>query len=223
MAAAATPTTDPFAGMSLAEIRSTAYAYTGEGARTKKVRGTLTEYGETMSIDLGFSRDLACGGSFTTLGHGKGQIHADTKVVYIKRETAAWRTYLMGVPKAQADAMTGRYADHWVKVAADDERAKSVSFLCRLGHPGFMLDKSEEPHIKRGADSVADKQPAITLTYPGKKGVTVTDYIAAEGRAYLLKRTETKAGQVQAEFTYWDIEAPTPLYAPPADEVIPFE
>ncbi|MER6517596.1 hypothetical protein ABT246_12120 [Streptomyces sp. NPDC001553] len=219
----ATPKTDPFAGMSLAEIRSTAYAHTGEGARTKKVHGTLAQYGETMSIDLGFSRDLACGGSFTTLDHGKGQIHVDTEVAYIKRDAAAWRTYLVGVPKAQADSMTDRNADHWVKLAVDDKHAKSVSFLCRLGHPRFMLDKSEEPHIKRGADSVADRQPAITLTYPGKNGATVTDYIAAEGRAYLLKRTEIKAGKVQAEFTYWDIEAPTPLYAPPADEVIPFE
>ncbi|MER6391228.1 hypothetical protein ABT236_22520 [Streptomyces sp. NPDC001523] len=229
MAAVSTPPTDPFAGMSLAEIRTTAYAHTGQGARAKKLRGTLTEDGETISIDLGFSRYLgfskflACGGSFTTLGHGKAQIHADTEVVYVKRDTAAWHTYLRAVPKAQADAITNRYADHWVKVAADDKRAKSLSFICGLGHPGFMLNESEEPHIRRGADGVADNQPAITLTYPGRNGATVTDYIAAEGRAYLLKRTETKAGRVQAELSYWDIEAPTPLYPPPADEVIPFE
>ncbi|WP_329448313.1 hypothetical protein OG906_35000 (plasmid) [Streptomyces sp. NBC_01426] len=68
-----------------------------------------------------------------------------------------------------------------------------------------------------------DKEPAITLTYPSQDGVSVTHYVAAEGRSYLLKRVETKAGQVQAELTYWDIKAPTPLYAPPADEVIPFE
>ncbi|MEW2417556.1 hypothetical protein AB0953_28095 [Streptomyces sp. NPDC046866] len=80
-----------------------------------------------------------------------------------------------------------------------------------LEHVRFF---AQNPEITPGASTTVDGQPAFTLTYPGSQGGTITDYIAAQGRPYLLKRTET--GRQPSEITYYDFDTVTQL-RPPAD------
>ncbi|MEU3778329.1 hypothetical protein AB0F11_35025 [Streptomyces sp. NPDC032472] len=70
----------------------------------------------------------------------------------------------------------------------------------------------------RGTVTGEGTTAAFMLTYPGSNGGTATDYIAAQGRPYLLKRTET--GPEPYEVTYYDFETVTQLRAPADSEVV---
>ncbi|MGP3691258.1 hypothetical protein ACTVZO_42475 [Streptomyces sp. IBSNAI002] len=134
----------------------------------------------------------------------------------MKRDPEAWRTALKAT-KAQEDIVVNRIGNRWIKLDAQHSDAKAISFGCQLGNPNVLLQE-ESPEISRGASATVDGQPAIMLTYPGTDGGTVTDYVATQGRPYLLKRTET--GRQPSELTWYDFETVTQIPPPAASEVV---
>ncbi|MBT2482733.1 hypothetical protein, partial [Streptomyces sp. ISL-94] len=176
----------------------------------------LSGKGLTGTLDLTFVR-MDCAGTLTGDGLGRTEIHATTKVVHAKRDAAAWRAVLNGT-KAQEDAVVERVADRWVRLDAEHEDARALTYGCGLENPMILLKELETPGITRGAAATVDGQPAITLTYPGPEGGTVTEYVAAQGRPYLLRRTET--GQEQSDITYFDFETITQIRPPADSEVV---
>ncbi|MFC9299112.1 hypothetical protein ACFTWH_35385 [Streptomyces sp. NPDC057011] len=172
--------------------------------------------GTSGSLDL-FLATADCAGTTSVEGMGTTQIHATPKVVYAKRDAQALRAGLTGT-KEQEDQVVERIADRWIKLGADHPDAKGVAYGCQLRDPTILLAE-EAPEVSRGASATVDGQPAIMLTYAGSNGGTVTDYIATQGRPYLLKRTET--GREPSEFTYYDFETVNQLLPPADSEVVP--
>ncbi|MFD9410175.1 hypothetical protein ACFWBN_24630 [Streptomyces sp. NPDC059989] len=217
-AASTSPSTsaaaEPYADKSPQEIQQIAYEET-RTASFKKVRGQLTAEGKTGSLSLSF--DVPdCAGTFSIQGFGKREIHATPKVVYAKRDAEALRADLKGT-KEQEDVVVERIADRWIKMSADLPDAQSVSYGCGLANPWVLLEE-ETPEMHKGASADVDGQPAITLTYAGSQGGTVTEYVATQGRPYLLKRTET--GRQPSEITYYDFETVNQLLPPADSEVV---
>ncbi|MFG2880518.1 hypothetical protein ACGFYU_36810 [Streptomyces sp. NPDC048337] len=216
-AASASPSiaaTEPYATKTPGEIQQLAYDET-RMARFKKVRGHLAGEGTTGSLDLSFA-NVDCAGTFSVEGMGRTEIHATPKVVYAKRDAEALRARLTGT-KAQEDQVVERIADRWIKLGADHPDAKGVAYECQLRNPTILLAE-ETPEVSRGASATVDGQPAIMLTYAGSNGGTVTEYIATQGRPYLLKRTET--GRQPSEITYYDFETVNQLLPPADSEVV---
>lgn len=194
------------------ELQRLAYEET-RTARFKKVRGQLTSEGKTASLGLSFDVPT-CAGTISVQGFGKTELHSTPKVVYAKRDAETLRAVLTGT-KTQKDAVVDRAADRWIKMGADRPDAQGVAYSCGLADPWVLLgDKT--PKVERGA-AVVDGQTAITLTYRGTQGGTATDYVATQGRPYLLKRTET--GPEPSEITYYDFETVNQL-PPPADSEV---
>ncbi|MEV7522155.1 hypothetical protein [Streptomyces sp. NPDC091371] len=207
---AAASAADPYAGKTPEEIQLLAYDET-RTAQFKKARARLTGDGVTRSLDLSFV-GLDCAGTFSGEGIGSTEIHATSDIVHVKRDAEAWRAALTGT-KAEEDAMVERAAGRWMKLTADQADTKGIAKECQLHDPMVLLEEPT-PEITRGTSAVVDGRPAITLMYRGAQGGTVTEYVAAQGRPYLLKRTET--GRIQSEITYHDFEKITQIW-PPAD------
>ncbi|MFE1416165.1 hypothetical protein ACFW6F_36020 [Streptomyces sp. NPDC058746] len=201
---------DSYADKTPEEIRQLAYDTT-RTADFKKVRARLEGDGVTRSLDFSFAR-VDCAGTFSGEGLGRTEIHATPEVVHAKLDAEAWRASLTG-PKAQEDAAVERAAGRWIRLTADQAEAKGIGQECRFSDPTMLLEE-QDPQITRGASATVDGQPAVTLTHRAAGGGTVTDYVAAQGRPYLLKRTQT--GRLRSEITYYDFETVTQL-RPPAD------
>ncbi|MET9959977.1 hypothetical protein ABZ128_13095 [Streptomyces sp. NPDC006326] len=212
--AAAAAASDPYAGKTPEEIQTLAYEAT-RTATFKKVRGQMSAEGRTGSLELAFA-NVDCAGTVSGDGLGKTEVHSTPEVVYVKRDADTWRAVLNGT-KAQEDAAVDRFAGRWVKLGAEREDAAAVSYGCSLMNP-HVLQQERTPGLTRGAAATVDGQPALTLTYPGESGGTVTEYIAGQGRPYLLRRTET--GQEASDLTYFDFETVTQLRAPADSEVV---
>lgn len=205
---------EPFADKTPEEIQQLAYEET-RTAKFKKVRGQASGDGMSGAVELTFVR-LDCAGTVSGEGLGKTEIHATPNVLHVKRDTEAWRATLKAT-KAQEDVVVNRIGNRWIKLDAQHSDAKAISFSCQLHDPNIFLEE-EAPEISRGASATVDGQPAIMLTYPGTDGGTVTDYVATQGRPYLLKRTET--GRQPTEFTWYDFETVTQIRPPADSEVV---
>ncbi|MFF3432102.1 hypothetical protein [Streptomyces sp. NPDC002602] len=215
--ASTTPTASskPFEGMTPRQIHTRATAETG-AAIFKKVRGRSGVEGNTGSLELAFAR-TDCAGSITLSGMGMLQVHATKKVVYTKSDADTWRN-LLGESDTENDVLVRRLAGQWVKTSATSEYAKASAFGCELHDPAFLFEEPKAPGISRGGATTVGGQPAITLTYPHRDGGTVTEYVATQGRPYLLRLTKT--GPEQADITYYDFETTNPLPPPSAGEVV---
>ncbi|OEJ35335.1 hypothetical protein BGK67_32195 [Streptomyces subrutilus] len=205
---------EPFQGKTPEEIQQLAYEET-RTATFKKFRGQASGDGLTGTIELTFV-NVDCAGTVSGEGLGKTEIHATPKVLHVKRDPQAWRSSLKAT-KAQEDVVVNRIGNRWIKLDAEHSDAKAIAFSCQLRDPNILLEE-ESPAISRGASATVDGQPAIMLTYPGTNGGTVTDYVATQGRPYLLKRTET--GREPHEFTWYDFETVTQIPPPAASEVV---
>ncbi|MEU9235147.1 hypothetical protein [Streptomyces subrutilus] len=205
---------EPFAGKSPEEIQELAYGET-RTAQFKKVRGQTSGDGMTGIVDLTFVW-THCAGTVRGQGLGTMELHATPDVLHVKRDAEAWRAALKAT-KAQEDVVVNRIGNRWIKLDAQHSNAKAISVSCQLHDPNIFL-QWEAPEISRGASATVDGQPAIMLTYPGADGGTVTDYVATQGRPYLLKRTET--GREPSEFTWYDFETVTQIRPPAASEVV---
>ncbi|MEU6866662.1 hypothetical protein ABZ924_25945 [Streptomyces sp. NPDC046876] len=209
--------TEPYADKTPAEIQLLASEYT-RTATFKKARGTVTSEGTIVSVELSFA-NVDCAGTIKGEGLGRTDIHATPKVVYAKHDADALRAAFKGT-KAEKELLVERAADRWLKVDATHSEAKATAYVCQLSNPATMVEDNSL-HITRGGSATVDGQPAFMLTYPGSNGGTATDYIAAQGRPYLLKRTET--GPEPYEVTYYDFETVTQLRAPADSEVVALE
>ncbi|MBT2545071.1 hypothetical protein J7E99_31320 [Streptomyces sp. ISL-44] len=205
---------EPFAGKTPEEIQQLAYEET-RTATFKKFRGQASGDGLTGTMELTFV-NVDCAGTVSGEGLGKTEIHATPQVLHVKRDPEAWRAALKAT-KAQEDVVVNRIGNRWIKLDAEHSDAKAIAFSCQLRDPNILLEE-ESPEISRGASATVDGKPAIMLTYPGTNGGTVTDYVATQGRPYLLKRTET--GRQPTEFTWYDFEAVTQIRPPAASEVV---
>lgn len=213
-ASATAASTEPYADKTPAEIQLLASEET-RTATFKKARGTVTGEGTTGAFELSFA-NVDCAGTVKGEGLGKMDVHATPKVVYAKRDAEAFRAAFKGT-KAEKEVPVERAADRWIKMDATRAEAKATAFMCQLSNPAAMVEDNSL-HITRGGSATVDGQPAFMLTYPGSNGATATDYIAAQGRPYLLKRTET--GPEPYEVTYYDFETVTQLRAPADSEVV---
>ncbi|MER6390520.1 hypothetical protein ABT236_18880 [Streptomyces sp. NPDC001523] len=172
--------------------------------------------GSAGSLHLAFAR-THCAGDITLPGLGMTQVHATKTVVYTKRDTDTWGKYLGG-SNSEDQALARTLGGRWVKTSATSEYAEAATFGCELQDPAFLFEEPKEPGISRGSDTTVAGQPAITLTYPHQDGGTVTEYVATQGRPYLLRWTRT--GPEPSDITYHDFETVNPLPPPPADEVM---
>ncbi|MFF4457220.1 hypothetical protein [Streptomyces goshikiensis] len=175
--------------------------------------------GKAGSLELAFAR-TDCAGNVTLPGIGASQVHATAKVVYAKRDAETWRE-LLGGENAEDVALVQRLAGRWVRTNASSGDAELSTFGCRLVDPAVLFEEPEAPGISRGGATTVGGQPAVTLTYPHRDGGTVTEYVAAQGRPYLLRWTRT--GSDQTDVTYYDFETTNPLRPPEANEVVVFE
>ncbi|MEU8942693.1 hypothetical protein OG590_34150 [Streptomyces goshikiensis] len=215
---------EPLAGKTPAEIRWAGYHET-ESTTLKKLRGQATTNGRTTSFDLAFDNDGDCAGNLTTDGAGTTHLHANAYFVYAKRDAAEWRPYFAGLPKGQVAELTNRYADHWIKLDSKDRTAQALAVFCRLKDPLLLTGTEENSRIEKGPTATVEGQPTLTLTYQitaGGSAKTVTDYISSRGLPYLLKRSET-GPEVQADYTYTDLNTMNRLLPPPDAEVIAFD
>ncbi|GAA1598417.1 hypothetical protein [Streptomyces globosus] len=208
---------EPYGDKTPEEIHDLAYSTT-RAATFKKLRGTMNG-GMTQTFEYSFV-NADCAGVQSADPMGRTEFQATSEAVYVKRDAKAWRVALEE-PVAREDAVVARAADRWVKFGAGTEDAESIAGSCGFADPAVLLQK-EAARITRGASATVDGQPAFTLTYPGWKGSTVTEYIAAQGRPYLLKRTET-GGSLPSEITYYDFETVNQLRPPADGEAIAFD
>lgn len=212
--AAADPYSDLISIQSPSGAVGNAYAETGL-TRTKKLHMKMSG-ARTVVADLSFDYEGDCAGTIEETGIGTMEVFANSKFAYIKSSEAYVRGSLAGSPKAEVDQAVARLAGHWVKMDIGETTVQIVAASCRLDDPRDSLGVVQ-PAAQKGPDSTVDGQPVATYTYPAATGGTATDFVAKQGRPYLLKHTQGKPEELELVYSAFDTKI---SLIPPADTEI---
>ncbi|MFD9380590.1 hypothetical protein ACFWBH_34610 [Streptomyces sp. NPDC059999] len=189
---------------------------TTQRAHPKKVRSETVVDGVKVVTSQVFDTDTDSSGEVVYAGIGRSEIFVTIEHVYTRSDEGFIRHGLKDSPRRVSDAAVARFAGRWVKRSRSSAATADIVALRELASPftEFLEDRKDQPTARFVRRDVLDGTPVDVVTSRDAEGHTATSYIAAEGRPYLLKRTET--GAEPTEYSYGDFLEPNPV-TPPAD------
>jgi hypothetical protein len=210
--ASASTSTEPFAGLTGAQIADRAVEAT-TGARSLRMTGDVPddESGGTIKIDLAMDRQGECAGTMSLDGQGEAELIKTGGTLYMKYDEKFLRAQSEGEPAADTDAAVAMLAGKWTKMAATGQDAKDMAGFCDLGTMlGDMEGAGQD--VTRGKPATVGGAPALVLHE--KDGADRnTLYVATEGKPYLL-RFDSASEQDPGTMTFSAYDEPVAAKAP---------
>ncbi|MGY0490494.1 hypothetical protein [Streptomyces sp. WG-D5] len=206
---------DPFAGKSADRIAADAVKATRQ-ADSMHVKGTTQQKaGGKVTVDLTVDQSKNCEGTVSMAGATADVRHLDG-TLYLRGDEKYWQTSLKGQPEAAK--IVPKLKDKWVKTPADDSMTQG---LCdKQGLVASMdEDKSERKGMKKAGTTEVGGEKAVRLTKKASGGETLSLYVAAEGKPYIL-RTTSSGGQNPNSATFSDYDKKVRPEEPSADETV---
>ncbi|MER7507206.1 hypothetical protein ABTX82_02460 [Streptomyces lavendulae] len=190
------------------EILTEAYETTRK-AESAHVTAKVDYQGKPMQIDLSLDKKGNCNGAVRLDGMGRLDIIKSSELVHFRGDAAYWRgaARQRNAPQKQTDQMVAALADRWVKVPVSDPRAASITGSCDLDKLTGDFGKGS-PLARKGQTTTVDGKPALAVTSPSRQG-TQTDYVATEGKPYVLKSAVSGDTPGEALFSAFDVPVDT--------------
>lgn len=204
----ATPTVtpDPLAGLTGDQITRRAIADLNNTASVR-FAGTVTESGQSASMDMTLVRGQGCEGSVTL--HGKGtlrMVHKGTSV-WIQPSKAFYRS--LGVSAAKISLLSGK----WLKESQSG--SSGLSSTCSLNDLAGSLG-AQDTGMVRGAITSLGGRPAVIVTQTGEPGDI---YISDTAKPELL-RISASSGPDRGDITFSDYGLTATITPPPASKTL---
>ncbi|MBJ7904935.1 hypothetical protein ABZW47_17095 [Streptomyces sp. NPDC004549] len=201
----------PFAGLSGGQIADRAMKTTTK-ATTLRMRGTVTDGGDDIKIDMALSKKGECAGTMGMGGKGSADLIKSGDTIYMKYNEAFLRDQGKGESKADTDAVVNMMADKWTKMAATGKDAKDIAGFCDLDTVlAGAVDVNSD--ATRGKTTTIDGTPAITLhEKDGKDRYTL--YVATKGKPYLLRVDSSAGAKEPVHLSFLDYEKPVEAKKP---------
>lgn len=206
---------EPFAGKSADRIAADAVQATRQ-AESMHIKGTTQQKtGERLTVDLTVDRSKNCEGTVTMAGTTADVRHLDG-TLYLRGDEKYWQTTLKEQPGAAK--LVPKLKDKWVKTPANDAMTQG---LCdKQGLVASMdEDKSERRGMKKSGTTDVDGTKAVRLTKKTSGGETLSLYVAAEGKPYILRTTST-GGKNPNSATFGDYDKAVRPQEPSPDETV---
>ncbi|MFD9572954.1 hypothetical protein ACFWBI_24300 [Streptomyces sp. NPDC059982] len=207
----------PLADRSGQEILTQAYAAT-RSAGSAHVTARVDYQGKPMRIDLSLDKKGNCNGAVRLDGMGKLDIIKSSELLHFRGDAAYWRgaAKQRNTPQKQTEQMVTALADRWVKIPVSDPRAASMTGSCDLDKLTGDFGKGS-PLARKGESTTVDGKPALAVTSPARQG-TQTDYVATEGKPYVLK--SAVSGESAGEALFSDFDVPVDTASPQDSDVL---
>ncbi|WP_328631509.1 hypothetical protein [Streptomyces sp. NBC_00356] len=206
---------EPFAGKSADRIAADAVKATRQ-AESMHIKGTTQQKaGGQVTVDLTVDQRKNCEGTVKMAGTTADVRHLDG-TLYLRGDEKYWQTTLKEQPGAAK--MVPKLKDKWVKTPADDAMTQG---LCdKQGLVASMdEDKSERQGMKKSGTTSVDGTKAVRLTKKTSGGETLSLYVAAEGKPYILRTTST-GGKNPNSATFSDYDKAVSPQEPSSDETV---
>ncbi|MEU8436665.1 hypothetical protein AB0F18_27910 [Streptomyces sp. NPDC029216] len=190
------------------EVLTEAYEATRK-AESAHVTATVEQEGKPMRIDLSLDKKGNCNGAIRMDGMGKLDVIKSSEFVHFRGDAAYWRgaAKMKHAPQKQTDQMVAMLADRWVRVPASDPRAAPMTGSCDLTKLTGDFG-TPSPLARKGDTATVAGTPALAVTSPSKRG-TQTDYVATQGKPYILKSTVSGDTTGEALFSAFDVPVDT--------------
>ena len=203
---ASTAATNGVEALSADEIvkRSLAAA---KAATSATVKGTASNNGQAVGIDLTLTRGTGGSGSLTIGGQKVEIINAAGKS-YLRAPAAFWAK--AGIPQTVSDLL----ADRWITAPATGSSAVAFSGFAQFTDMAVIVDGLLEGIVPTdvGQRTMVDGQPAVTVL--DKDGNSLA--VSVTGEPYPLRFTEKTGKPGDVVFSGWNKAA---TVTPPADAV----
>lgn len=191
-------TADQIAARSVADLSATS---------SVRVSGTVTDSGQTISMDLSLVRGEGCQGSMNLVGKGSFQIVYKGSTVWIKPTDAFYKS--VGATGAVLSILSGK----WLKVPSSGSGLGSLSSLCDASGLAHGFAKNDTGFTK-GATTTINGQPAQELTQPSDSAHV---YVSESSSPQIL-HVQGPKGQGYVDFTGYN--EPTTITTPPASDTL---
>lgn len=215
--ASATPSpAKPFKGLTPAQI-SEKSRLTMTKLKSFKVKGSMTNDGEEMTLDVTVAAKGNCRGTFTHAG-ASAEILMVSGHTYMKGDKKFWQQAgsKKGSSPQETNAITEMFKGRWFKVPAKVEKPDDSFPFCDTAMM-FKKDKKDS-HLTKGAETEVNGTRTVTLT--GKDGTeTRTLLVSAGGEPYML-RMSGEGGKEPGSLEFSAFNDPVTITPPPASEVI---
>jgi hypothetical protein len=194
------------AGMSADQIAARSVA---DLAATSSVRvsGTVTDSGQTITMNLSLVRGEGCQGSMDLVGKGSFQIVYKGSTVWIKPTDAFYKS--VGATGAVLSILSGK----WLKVPSSGSGLGSLSSLCNASGLAHGFAKNDTGFTK-GSTTTINGQPAQELIQPSDSAHV---YVSESANPQIL-HVQGPKGQGYVDFTGYN--AATTITTPPASETL---
>lgn len=204
-------TVDPLANLSAAKIKAEALA-DAEAASTLTIAGTVTQSGQTYTIDLAYKRGQGCAGTVGLGSKGSIKLILIGKTIYMNPDKQFWTAYGGSQGSTAYALINGRY----LKTTTTDKNAAGLSDMCNVSQ---LLNSGSS-----ASDVTFTKGPVTMLN-----GTRVLQLKGSDGSvAYVTDTSKPEIAQVTAPKGTRDaygtlkvsVDTPVTLAAPPASQVI---
>ncbi|MEU3405786.1 hypothetical protein ABZ766_17860 [Streptomyces sp. NPDC006670] len=204
----ASPTPSASPARSGQEVLSAAYETTRK-AESMRAVATVQQDGKPMKVDLSLDRKGNCRGEIRMDGMGRLDVIKSSESVHFRGDETYWRAVakLKHSPQKQTDQIVAMLAERWVRIPASDPRAAPMTGSCDLSKLTSGFDHPS-PLARRGETATVDGKPTVAVTSPAKQG-TQTDYVATQGKPYVLKSTLMGDSPGEALFSAFDTPVDT--------------
>ncbi|MFH9677110.1 hypothetical protein ACH4L5_33210 [Streptomyces sp. NPDC017405] len=209
-----TSSDQPFQGQNADQVAAKAVTATRD-ATSMRMAGKLSAQGQPLTVDFHVDTRKNCKGRMAMRSGSADVIHTG-QATYVKGDDKFWAGAAGNSAggQKQARALSGR----WVKVPVGDSR--TTGFCDKQGFLADLdSDKSERKGLTKGDVTTVDGRKAVPLKKKKGSGETITMYVAAEGKPYILKLDQS-GGKTPGTVVFSDYEKPVKATPPPAGQVV---
>lgn len=200
----------PLSGLSAYQIVKKAMTNT-ETAASVRIAGTVTNTGQSMTLDLSVVKGKGCSGSMSQSKVGSFKLVYDGSSIWIMPDSEFWKTQ-GGSDAAALSVLEGKY----LKLSKNDHGLGALVSLCSLS-----TLMSSAPSSSQGSDfgkvtrTVANGQHVVKIADSTDGG-----YVYVSDTAKPLLTSIVAPGSSGGGLSFSYPAAPPAITAPPAGEVI---
>jgi hypothetical protein len=209
--AAASPssTPNPLASLTAAQVQQKALT-DAEAASSLTMSGTVTQTGQTYTIDLGIKRSEGCEGTIGVGTEGSVKIIEIGKTVYMNPDKQFWAANAGSDASAVIALVNGRY----LQTTTTDKNVAGISDMCSVSQ---LLNSGT-------TTETAAKGPVTTLNGTRvlelKASDGSTEYVTDTSKPEFVEATAPKGTKDGSGKIVVGVDAPVTLTAPPASQVL---
>jgi hypothetical protein len=209
--AAASPssTPDPLASLTAAQVQQKALT-DAEAAPSLTMNGTVTQSGQTYTIDLGIKHSQGCEGTIGVGAEGSVKIIVIGQTVYINPDKQFWTSNAGSDASAVIALINGRY----IQTTTSDKNVAGISDMCSVSQ--LLNSGTTSQAVTKGPITTLNGTRVLELKVSDGSTVYVTDTSKPElVEAIAPKGTKDGSGKIVV-----GVDAPVTLTAPPASQVL---